>query len=150
MQLPILLAAGPDDTILFAIVVIAFPLFGAMVFFWWRRQYGVDPATRRSPGGRFARRRTRRDDGNVVYVHNPIFTGVAAAHIMGLQPPHPHGGKSNTQQDPDATRSDQQGHHGTHQHGDQPIDQGGDGPFTGEMSGESESSASGGGGGGGD
>lgn len=33
--------ATVNDTAIFAVVFVAFPILGAMVFFWWRRQYGV-------------------------------------------------------------------------------------------------------------
>lgn len=36
-----LAASGPDDTVIFGIILVGFPLFGAAVFFWWRWQYGV-------------------------------------------------------------------------------------------------------------
>ncbi|CAN5789085.1 hypothetical protein BH11PLA1_BH11PLA1_16130 [soil metagenome] len=66
------------------ITAILFPVFGAAVFFWWRRQYGVDttPGPRHSP-----RRSTTTYDGGAPHIGiDPMFLPV----IMGGDSPDPH------------------------------------------------------------
>jgi uncharacterized membrane protein YgcG len=125
--------ATVNDTAIFAVVFVAFPILGAMVFFWWRRQYGVGIRSR-------AKARPSDFDPSVI-----IIAG------SDMHRPHRHAEHEPPAQagsDPPATFPSHHHHHTSDHHA--PDASSNDGGTSGSADGGAGGDGGGGGGGGGD